>query len=238
MIFEELIYAFRNDLEIEYLKRNIKEESKIRFNQKQLKLICSKVISDLQKEFKIIESTQTITTVAGESSYALTRDFMSRKDAFYESKKLVYVSMNEIYNGSESASYPIRYGIRQINSYPYIVVDPAPSESGKSIVVKSYNDMKLFSINDGLDSKSNETDDTLYMKIPTQYDAAILLGMMAEIFDDRVDKYEREKLRLKSMRPIELNLNEYNMTGIPDGNSYNYNSNADNTPTVLPSDPA
>jgi hypothetical protein len=96
--------------------------------------------------------------------------------------------------------------------------------------------MKLFSINDGLDTKSNETDETLYMKIPTQYDTAILLGMMAEIFDDRIPKYDREKLRLKGLRHIELSL-DYNMTGIPEEGTYNYNSGADDTPTVLPSDP-
>jgi len=238
MIFEELLYVFRNDLEIEYLKRNIKETNKIRFNQKQLKLIFTKIASDLQKEFKIIESEQTITTVAGEASYALTRDFMNRKSAYYETKKLDYVSMEEIYNGITSASYPLRYGIKWVNSYPYIVLNPTPNESGKSIYVKSYNDIKLYSINDGIDDKAADpSDDTLYMKIPTMYDAAILKGMMSEIFDDRLPLYEAEKLRLKSMGNIELSL-DYNMTGIPVSTSKDYNSDADATPSTLPADPA
>ena len=237
MIFEELLYVFRNDLEIEYLKRNVKEPNKIRLNQKQLKLIFTKVASDLQKEFKIIESSQTIATVAGEATYALTRDFMTRKEAYYDDKKLDYTTMEKINDGITAASYPTKYGIKWVNSYPYIVVNPTPSEV-KNIVVKYYADIKLYSINDGIDDKAADpSDDTLYMKIPTMYDQAILLGMMKEFFDDRMPLYEKEKLRLKSMGNIELTLNEYNMTGIPDGKSYNYNSDTDATPSVLPADP-
>lgn len=237
MIFEELLYAFRNDLEIEYLKRNVAEPNKIRLNDKQLKLIFSKIASDLQKEFKIIQSEQTITSVAGEASYALTRDFMTRDKAYYDTKKLIYKPMQDIYNGITSASTPTYYGIKWVNSYPYIVLNPTPDTSGDSIYVKSFNDIKLYSINDGLDSKSNETDDTLYMKIPTMYDAAILKGMMSEFFDDTLPKYEMEKLRLKSMGNIEEKL-DYNMPGVAESKSYDYNSDADATPSTVPADPS
>ena len=239
MIFEELLYAFRNNLEIEYLKRNIPEPNKIRLNQKQLKLIFTKVASDLQKEFKIIETEKTISSIAGEAAYALDREFMSRKEAYYETKELKYVSMKEIHDGITSSAIPTKYGIKWVNSYPYIVLNPAPQTTGESIVVKSYNDITNYSINDGIDSKAADpSDDTLYMKIPTMYDNAILFGMMAEFFDDRLPFYEKEKLRLKSMGNIELSLNEYNMTGVPDGKTYNYNSNADDAPSVLPADPS
>lgn len=237
MIFEELLYAFRNNLELEYLKRNVAEESKIRFNDKQLKLIYSKIVADLQKEFKIILSEQTISSLNGEQAYALTRDFMTLKEVYYESKKLDIVPLKELYDGTASSSTPTKCAIKQINSYPYLLLYPAPNADSESIYVKSYNDMTLYSINDGLDSKSNETDDTKYMKIPTMYDSAILIGMMSEIFDDRILLYEKEKLRLKGLRYNELSL-DYNMTGIPETGSYNFNSDADATPTVVPGDPA
>lgn len=239
MIFEEILYVFRNDLEIEYLKRNIPEPNKIRFNQKQVKLFFTKAASDLQKEFQIIETTKEITSVAGEASYALDREFMDKISAYYDTKELIYKPMKNIYDGITSAASPIYYGIRWVNSYPYVVLNPAPAEAGKTIYVKSYNDIKLYSINDGIDDKAADpSDDTLYMKIPTMYDQAILLGMMKEIFEDKIPAYEAEKLRLKSKGNIEEGLNVYNMTGVPDGKRYDYNSDADATPSTLPADPA
>ena len=237
MIFDELLYAFRNDLEIEFLKRRLLEKDKIRFNEKQVKLIFSKVIADLQKEFKIIQSKQTISSLKDEQTYALTRDFMSVHSVFYDSTKLDEISVNQIANYTTASGTPNYFAIKWDNAYPTLILYPAPNADTKNIVVKSYNDMTLFSINDGLDSKSNETDVTKYLKIPTQYDSAILLGMAAEIFDDKAPKYEKEKLRLKSLRHIDLKL-EYNMTGIPDTNSHNYNNGIDATPTILPGDPA
>ncbi len=239
MIFEELLYAFRNDLEIEFLKRGILGKNKIKLNEKQIKLIFSKIIADLQKEFKIIQSSQTISSLNGEQTYALTRDFMSVDSVFYNKTKLEEKSVNDIYNYSTASGTPNYFAIKWENAYPILMLYPAPNADGKDIIVKSYNDMTLYSINDGLDPKSNETDVTKYLKIPTQYDSAVLLGMIAEIFDDKEPKYEKEKLRLKSLRHIDFKF-DYNMTGVNDGFSKtntNYNSGADATPTVLPNDP-
>ena len=232
-----MLYAFRADLEIEYMKRRIPEKDKFILVDKQLRLIFSKIVADLQKEFKIILTEKTISSLNGEKVYALDREFMTFDSAFYGSKKLTLKTLTQISNMTESSGSPDYIAIKQLNSYPYIILHPTPNADGTNIVVKSYNDMKLYSINDGLDSKSNETDETLYMKIPTQYDSAILLGMMAEFFDDKLPKYEREKLRLKGLRFIEGKI-DYNMTGIPDTNSYSYNSSVDGTPTVIPSDPS
>ena len=237
MIFSEILYMFRANLELEYVKRGSKQ--KLSLNDKQLKIIFSTVLSDLQKEFKIIISEKEITTVAGEAAYALDRDFMSMYSVYYETKSLAYKSMKDIYDGITEAGTPTKYGLKWVSGYPYIILNPTPADSGKSIFVKSYNDMKLFSANDGLDAKTKGATDFTYMKIPTMYDVAMLRGMMAEVFDDRIPLYEKEKLRLKSMKIIEGGL-RYNMTGVNDEftrNSYNYNSDADGDPPSLPGEP-
>jgi hypothetical protein len=133
MIFEELLYAFRTDLELEYLKRNISNDVKIRFNDKQLKLIYSKVVSDLQKEFKIIQSSQEISSLAGEQAYALTRDFMTLHSVYYGSKKLDEVPMKKLYDGTAGSSNPTKCAIKWENSYPYIVLYPAPGKKRRKL---------------------------------------------------------------------------------------------------------
>ena len=240
MIFTELLYLFRNNLEIEYIKRKVPERDKFKLNQKQVKVIFTKVLSDLQKEFHIVESDLIIQTIAGEASYALTRDYMIMKDVYYEAKRLNRKPMKYIYDAPASNSYPLYYSVRWKTGYPYLIVSPTPTESNKTIIAKSYNDIKLYSVNDGIDGKAQDpADDTLYMRIPTKYDVAIILGMMAELYDDRIPLYEKEKLRLRSMREVPEGLT-YNMTGVIDEftkTDYNYNSDADATPSVLPPDP-
>lgn len=239
MILNELIYAFKNDLYLEYMKRNIKKEQQINPNKKQIKLILTKVISDLQKEFDIILTSLTRTTVSGEGTVTGSREMMRIWKVFYNSTtELKLKPIKWIYNQQQQSGTPQYYGVKWIDAYPYIVMYPTPDTSGKNVLIKSYNDVTLFSINDGMDSKVSGGD-TLYMKIPTMYDSAVLMGMIAEIFDDRLPKYNAEKLRLRSKKFLDIGL-DYNMPGVNDEFSIednNYNADADDTPTALPADP-
>lgn len=235
MIYNELIYAFKNDYMIECMKRGIPDEKQIKFNDKQLKIIFTKIASDLQKDFKVLESSKTVVSAIGEATYALDRSFMTLISAYYNETKLMEKSADWITKQSAASGNPAYFAIKWTNAYPYILLYPMPNEAGKNIIIKSYNDIQIYSYNDGMDSLAYSSD-TDYTKIPTMYDQAFLLGMISSIFDDREPFYRKEKIRLIGLKHSGTK-RQYNMTGVPSDEANSYNSDADATPSSLPSPP-
>ena len=237
MIFSELMNVFKNDYYIECLKRGIPEDKQIRFNNKQLKLIFTKTLSDLQKEFHIIESSKTILSVNGNAAYALDRSNIKINNVYYDGVKLEGKNIDFISNQEELISIPEYYALLWKNAYPILILYPTPQDDNKNIIVKSYNDIEIYSYNDGIDTKISDNESVeYYIKIPTMYDQAVLFGMLSSLFDDRYPLYQKEKLRLKALAPS-ISKIKYHMTGIPEDEEIYYNPGIDDIPTIIPGEP-
>ena len=228
MIFSDIIEAFKNDYRIETLKRGVPE---IPFNVKQLKLIFTKTLSDLQKEMNIIESAKTLTSTSGVAVYPLVRGFMRDKAVYYGSTKLTKISFDEIVEKTPTQQTPTYYAIRTAGEIPSLVLYPTPDTSGDQITVRYYEDFTIYSYSVGVDGKIASTFNG-YLNIPSMYDYALLLGMMSQIFDDRIPLYQKEKMRLKINKAGKYSLG-YNMDGIPSSKSNYFNSDAINIPATL-----
>ncbi len=229
MIFSDVIDAFKNDYMLECIKRGTE---RINFNVKQIKLIFSKVLNDLQKELKIIESALSITSVNGTAAYALSRSYLRTIAAYYDGVRMTERSVDWITHQNTTSTAtgdPTDFAVKRESDSAYLLLYPTPTTDGDAVVVRYYDDFKIYSYSEGLDSKISSTFHG-YLNIPTMYDAAILLGMLSQLFDDRIFSYSREKTRLKYLKS-ESHGFDYKWSGVPSTPYDYYNSDVDTSTT-------
>lgn len=191
MTLNSLIYAFKNDYEIQCLLREIKP---IPFRFKQIAMFLSKVVSDVQKRFGVIEASFTATSVNGSASYSISASFMEPKVVLFDSIPLEKKSMRWIKEQYAQSGTPMYYAIQYTDRTAKLYLYPTPDSDDLDIVIQcNYN----YNLYDPTDSTNDfgTFDGTTFSSntvLPTQYDNVLLLGMLNQIFPDYKLKYEEE----------------------------------------------
>lgn len=192
MLLNELIDNFIADYKFECLKRNL---TQVEFPQKYLASMLAKTVSNLQKRFGIIEASTTIDSVAGTNLYNVSSSLLTPQKVTYAKYELEKTSAGWIESQYPQSARPTKYAIQIKSSMSQLYLFPTPISNGDSIIITSKMDFKLFSpsvntIQDfGTFNGSVFTGNTVF---PTQYDQAILLGMISQIFKDLIPEYEQE----------------------------------------------
>uniref|UniRef100_A0A6H1ZQ98 Uncharacterized protein n=1 Tax=viral metagenome TaxID=1070528 RepID=A0A6H1ZQ98_9ZZZZ len=200
MKLNELISAFKNKY---WLECSLRKVTEIDFKAKHLALMLSEVFADIQKRLGVIEATTTETSVSGTAVYDLTSSFMTIKSVSYGNTPLDKVSTSWIKTiNAETETVtgtPTKYAILYEDNVPQLYLYPTPASSGDDIIIQSESNFNLYSptavSNDfGTFNGTTFSGDTT---IPTQYDLAIILGMMQQVFPDYNTLYEREMSMLR-----------------------------------------
>lgn len=198
MLLKDLVDIFLSDYQLECLKR---KEAEIKFKPKQLALMVSKVVSDIQKRLGVIENDVTLFSVKNTNVYNLNISFMDIKSVLYSSQLLDKISADELQGYPRMDFYPNKYAIRYLaNQVIQLLVYPYPMADGDTITIRCHYNFNLFSPQDTTQQDFGTYDGVNfsgYTPFPTQYDTALLLGMMKQIFKDIETDYEREMSLLR-----------------------------------------
>lgn len=192
MKLNDLIYAFKNDYELQCEFRGIKP---IALRHKQLALILSKIVSDLQKKLGVIEASYTASSINGTASYSISASFMTPQTILYDGYPLKKKSMQWIKEQYAQSGSPMYYAIQYTDRTAKLYLYPTPDTSGDdNIVIQCKYNYNLYSPSDssqdfGTFTSGAFSSDTV---LPSQYDQALLLGMMKEIFPDYKPQYLEE----------------------------------------------
>ena len=192
MKLNDLIYAFKNDYELQAELRGVKP---IVLRHRQLALILSKIVSDLQKKLGVIEASYTSSSVSGTASYSISASFMNAGAVLYDSIPLKKKSMQWIKEQYSFSGTPMYYAIQYTDRTAKLYLYPTPDSDGDdNIVVQCKYNYNLYSPSDttqdfGTFTSGAFSSDTI---LPSQYDQALLLGMMKEIFPDYDIRYREE----------------------------------------------
>lgn len=191
MLLAELVDAFKVDYKFECLKRDTKE---IYLTDKYLALMLSKTVSDLQKRLGIIEVSSTLTSTNGTQAYSISSSFMNPKAVLYDSYPLEKKSTQWIKEQYAQTGTPTCYAIQYEDRTAKLFLYPTPNSSETILLTGNYN-YQLYSPSGGSTQDFGVFDGTSFSSntvLPTQYDAAMLLGMMKQIFKDVGQDYDRE----------------------------------------------
>ena len=213
MKLSELIYSFDMDYLLECSKRNAK---RIDFTNPHKALMLSKAVSDIQKNFGVIECSLQMITQTGNNLYGLSNSFMVVKSVIYNGYPLQKTTTEDILSSVSPNSSPTKYTIQYLDDTASLLLYPTPANNTDTILVQGVFDYTLYSPstnnNDfGKFDGSTFSGNTVF---PSQYDRLILLGMQKQIFNDIEEEYRREKLLLMAKQFNGQNLNEYRMTGV------------------------
>lgn len=231
MILSELVFAFKNDYMLECIKRGVEQ---IELLDKQVALMLSKVCSDIQKKFGVIQLEVDVTTVIGTSKYLLTADFLSIDNVclYYNTDNKIDLTLKSDgwMRGQDALSgMPLYYSTRIESAIPFIEFYPVPSEI---YTVKVYYkpNFKLYSPssttvgdfgNYGLTNQQTLpypqieygggfTGNTVF---PSIYDNLIILGLMKQMFKEYEEDYIKESILLRAKQFNGEKL-DYNMPGV------------------------
>lgn len=218
MILSELIYAFKNDYTLENIKRGTKE---IRLLDKQIALMLSKVCSDIQKKFGVIELVKSITVVSGTDKYDLNTSVLEIRSVTNGEIVLVKKSTDWFNKQVAASGTPIYYTLLFNTVLPQLWFYPKPS-TDDTITVNYIPNYNLYSPaqatagdfgNFGIGDSGTVTGFSGNTVFPTKYDTLILLGLMKQMFEGMEGDYLKESvlLRAKQFNGEKL---DYNMNGV------------------------
>jgi hypothetical protein len=180
---EELVYAFKNDYEIECLKRDTRQ---IRLVDRQYALMLSKTVSDLQKRLGVIEASTSITSLRAISTYNISAAFMNPKVVKYGSDTAILEkkSTEWIDKQTSQSGTPIFYAIKYTSGTAALYLYPTPDKSGDTIIVTSNLNYGLYSPSASTHNFGTFDGNTFSgnLVFPDQYEQALLKGMMKELF--------------------------------------------------------
>lgn len=216
MLLKELIDAFKEKYKFECFKRNVPEKI---INEKFIVLLFSEVVSDIQKNFGVIQTSQSISVVSGTDKYDLTTSTMTIKDTMLGDTKLVEKSSAWMEQQTPLSATPSYYSLIYLSNKPKIWLYPNPVTADTLVVnyVANFNLYSPSSITAGdfgdfsIAHANQYTGDTVF---PTQYDKLLILGMLKQIFKDIEEDYSKEKMILKARQFNGESLSKYNMTGV------------------------
>ena len=197
MKLSELIYAFESDYDLECLKRGMQ---KIDLNPKYKALMVSRIVSDLQKRLGVIEAAISLTSVGTSAAYDISQSFMTPKVVTYGGIPLEKTSVEWIEKQYATTGQPYKYAIKYGSSTPQLYLYPTPNSSGDAIVLTSEYNYNLYSPSGSSTQDFGTFDGSAFTGntiLPTQYDQALILGMLKQIFRDLENDYDREINLLK-----------------------------------------
>ena len=217
MILSEIIYAFEVKHKIECAKRVVKE---IDLNAKIKALMLSEVTSDIQKRFGAIELTATYDSVGGTSAYSISSQLINPKVVKFSDIVLEKTTTEWIKKQSSQTGQPYKYAILQEGATAQLLLFPTPdiSETDVIYIQANYN-FGLYSPNAGNSQDFGVFNGSVFsgnLTLPQQYEKAIILGMLKQIFADIEVQYERELALLKVLQyngeKFEYDFNDHSET--------------------------
>lgn len=201
MILSELIYAFEAQYKLECLKREVKE---IMINAKMKALMLSTTVSDIQKRLGVIEATATYDSVAGTSAYSISSKFINPKVVKYGDTVLTKTTTEWIKKQPTQTGAPYKYAILQEGATANLYLFPIPDSAGTdNILLQGNFNLGLYSPNAGSSQDFGVFNGSTFsgnLTLPVQYEQAILLGMMKQMFKDIQPEYDREMNMLKVLQ--------------------------------------
>ena len=201
MILSEIIYAFEVDYKLECLKRDVRE---IGINAKMKALMLSKVVSDIQKRLGVIEATATYDSVAGSATYSISSRLINPKVVKYGDAVLEKTTTEWIKRQPAQTGLPYKYAILQEGATANLYLYPIPDSDGTdNILLQGNFNLGLYSPDAGSSQDFGVFDGSTFsgnLTLPQQYEQAILLGMMKQMFRDFEPDYEREMNMLKVLQ--------------------------------------
>lgn len=198
----ELVDLFRADYSMQCALRGAKE---INMPNRYIAAMISKTVSDIQKNLGVIEASDTITTIAGTATYSISSSFMDVQVVTYSELPIEKKSVKWIEEQYPQEGLPQYYAIQYTSSSAKLYLYPTPASSGDSVIVTSKYNYNLYSPSGSTSQDFGSFDGTKFSGntvFPTQYDMALLLGMMKQVFKDVEIDYEKEisLLRVKQYR--------------------------------------
>ena len=192
MYQSELISAFKADYEIECIKRGMPE---INLKSKYLALMLSKAVQDLQKKLGVIEASDTKSSISGTSEYSISASFMNPKVVKYTDYELIKATTEWIEKQYPQNGTPQYYAIKFEDRTAKLLLYPTPSVSSDTILITSNYAYALYSPSGATAQDFGSFDGSTFSGntvFPTQYDQALLLGMMKQMFKDIQADYDKE----------------------------------------------
>ena len=198
MILSEIIFAFEADYKFECFKRDVKE---IIINAKFKALMLSKIVSDIQKRLGVIELTATYNSIAGSSAYSISSKLINPKVVKFGDYVLEKTTTEWIKKQTIQTGQPYKYAILQEGATANLYLFPVPDIAGTdNIFLQANYNFGLYSPNAGSSHDFGAFDGSDFsgnLTLPQQYEQAILLGMMKQIFKEFEVDYEKEMNLLK-----------------------------------------
>jgi hypothetical protein len=182
-------------------------------------MVLSKSVSEIQKNFGVIEVLLPIPILANTDKYDLTASVMKIKNVVSGGIKLIEKSTKWMEEQIVVSGTPQYYSILYQSSIPKLWIYPKPTDAG-TLTVNYIPNFNLYSPSStskgdfgdfGIAHANVYDGDTVF---PTQYDNLILLGMMKQFFPDKEVDYKKERIVLFSRQSNGESLNKYKMDGV------------------------
>jgi hypothetical protein len=216
MLLSELIDTFLTDYKFECVKRDVRQ---IELPPKYLVMILSKSVSEIQKNFGVIETSLPISILANTDKYDLTASVMKIKNVVSGEVRLVEKSTKWMEEQIIVSGTPQYYSSLYQSGTPKLWIYPKPIDMG-TLIVNHVSNFNLYSPSStskgdfgdyGITNSQDYYGNTVF---PTQYDTLILLGMMKQFFKDVETDYLKEKIVSMAKQVNGESLNKYKMNGV------------------------
>jgi len=204
------VQDIRDDFVVKYKvecqKRGAKE---IQFGDKVIAKYISEAQQDIQRRHNILSGEYTLIMVEDEFTYELPSDCSNITKITIDNVPLDRVNLAEMQDIVTASGTPTRYAIKLTDA---LSVQFDLSEADKELTVYYDVDTNFASDSDndwgGFNGKFYGS-----LRIPQRYNKAVVLYMLAEMFDDIVMKYEKELASLRESQYRNRTSTKYSMGG-------------------------